>query len=188
MLLGLLLAFGGARAGHSVPHAPAITTITPAGGSLTVVWTAPTDTGNSAITAYDVRTIETDATDKADDKWDVVDDSWTSGDLTHTVTGLTADVEVDVQVRAVNTDGDGDWSATESEKPLIEAPSISSITAGDEALTVYWRAPGNIDDADITAYDLRYIETTASDKSDANWTEAEDATSGAVARRPGRPD
>ncbi len=180
MLLGLLLAFGGARAGHSVPHAPAITTITPAGGSLTVVWTAPTDTGNSAITAYDVRTIETDATDKADDKWDVVDDSWTSGDLTHTVTGLTADVEVDVQVRAVNTDGDGDWSATESEKPLIEAPSITSVTVGDTSLTLSWSAPTNIDDDDITAYDLRYIETAATDKADDKWSVIEAATSGAV--------
>ena len=179
VLLGLLLAFGGVRASHSVPHAPTISTSSPGGGSLTIVWTAPSDTGNSTITAYDVRSIQTDATDKADDKWDVVDDAWTAGDLTYTVSGLTADVEVDVQVRAVNTDGDGDWSVTESEKSLIEAPSITSITVGDASLTLYWSAPSNIDQADITAYDLRYIETAATDKTDANWSLVEAATSGA---------
>ena len=178
VLLGLLLAFGGVQAGHSVPHAPTITSITAGGGSLTVVWTAPSDTGNTAITAYDVRTIETDAADKADANWTVVDNAWTTGDLTYTVTGLAADVEIDVQVRAVNTDGDGDWSTTDTEKPLIGAPSIVLVTNGDEALTVYWSAPTNIDEADIKAYALRYIETAATDKSDANWTEVEDAPSG----------
>ena len=179
-MLGLLLAFGGVRASHSVPHAPAITTITPGGGSLTIVWTAPTDTGNSTITGYDVRSIETDATDKADDKWDVVDDAWTSGDLTYTVSGLTADVEYDLQVRAVNTDGDGDWSATEGEKPLIEAATITSVTVGDASLTLFWNAPTNIDEADITAYDLRYIETAETDKADDKWSVIAAATSGAV--------
>ena len=180
VLLGLLLAFGGVRAGHSVPHAPTITSITAGGGSVTVVWTAPSDTGNSAISAYDVQTIEAEATDKSADKWTVVDNAWTTGDLTYTVTGLAADVEFDVQVRAVNTDGDGDWSTTESEKPLIEAPSIVLVTNGDQALTVYWSAPTNIEATDITAYDLRYIETAATDKSDANWSVAEAATSGAL--------
>ena len=180
VLVGLLLAFGGVRASHSVPHAPTITSITPGGGSLTIVWTAPADTGNSTISAYDVRTTNTAATNKADDQWDVVDDASTSDNLTYTVTGLTADVEFDVQVRAVNADGDGDWSATESETPLIEGPTISSITVGDEALTVVWTAPSNIDAATITAYDLRYILTATTDQADANWSVVENIwTSGA---------
>ena len=177
MLLALRLAIGVVGASHAVPHAPSITSVSAGVGSLTIVWTAPSDTGSSAITAYDVRTIETAATDKADANWTEVDDAWTSGDLTHTVTGLTGGGEYDVQVRAVNTsgDGDGDWSATSTGTPQVGAPSISSVVAGDAALTVAWTAPSNSDAASIGAYDLRYIASAATDKADANWTEVDDA-------------
>ena len=80
MLLALRLAIGVVGASHAVPHAPSITSVSAGVGSLTIVWTAPSDTGSSAITAYDVRTIETAATDKADANWTEVDDAWTSGD------------------------------------------------------------------------------------------------------------
>ena len=43
-----------------------------------------------------------------------MDDAWTSGPLTYTITGLAGDTQYDVQVRAVNAVGDGLWSDTES--------------------------------------------------------------------------
>ena len=43
-----------------------------------------------------------------------MDDAWTSGPLTYTITGLAGDTEYDVQVRAVNAVGDGLWSDTEN--------------------------------------------------------------------------
>ena len=176
VLLGLRLAIGGVGASHSVPHAPSITSVSSGEGSLTVVWTAPSDTGNSAITAYDMRTIETEASDKSDANWAEVDDAWTSGDLTYTATGLTGGLEYDVQVRAVNTDGDGDWSVTSTGTPQVGVPSISSVVAGDTTLTVEWTAPGN---SSISAYDLRYIASDALDKADTNWMEVDNAwTSG----------
>ena len=99
--------------GHKpVPRAPTLDTLTPGGGSLAVAWTAPTSPGGSTITAYDVRYIETAATDKADANWTVVDDAWTTGSLTYTIAGLPENTEYDVQVRAVNATGDGAWSAT----------------------------------------------------------------------------
>ncbi len=89
------------------------------GLTLAVTWTAPSDTGSSAIEAYDVRYIETAATDKADANWTVEDDAWKSGDgaLSYTISGLTDSTEYDVQVRAVNANGAGDWSATETGTP-----------------------------------------------------------------------
>ena len=96
------------------PGAPAISVVTPGDGSLTVVWTAPGETGGSDITSYDLRYIESDAPDKADENWTVVDDAWTSGPLTYAITGLTGDTEYDAQVRAVNAAADGLWSGTES--------------------------------------------------------------------------
>ena len=116
LLVGLLLLVAGAvEAQTSVPGAPTINTVT-AGSSTTLVvtWTAPTSDGGSAITAYDVRHIET-ADDETDDaNWTVEDDAWTTGDgdLTYTIAALTESTQYDVQVRAVNTNGDGAWSST----------------------------------------------------------------------------
>ena len=99
---------------EDLPGAPVISAVTPGGGLLTVVWTAPEQTGGSGIASYDLRYIESRAPDKADEDWTVVDDAWTNGPLTYTVTGLTGNTEYDVQVRAVSATGDGLWSDTES--------------------------------------------------------------------------
>ena len=65
---------GAVEAQTSVPGAPTINTVTAgsntSGLTLVVTWTAPTSDGGSAITAYDVRHIET-----ADDETD--DANWT---------------------------------------------------------------------------------------------------------------
>ena len=117
--------------GHrSAPSAPTITTVTPTAiGSLTVAWQEPAHTGASAITAYDVRSIKT-ADDETDDaNWTVVDNAWTSGVLQYTIPGLDADVAYDIQVRAVNGDGDGAWSDTTAEKSSSDAPAFSEGTA-----------------------------------------------------------
>ena len=116
--------------GHrSTPGAPDLDSLTPGPNALTVAWQEPTNIGASAVTAYDVRYIKT-AEDETDDaNWTVVDDAWTAGNLTYTVTGLDDDVAYDVQVRAVNTQGDGVWSATASETPSSDAPYFPEGTA-----------------------------------------------------------
>ena len=99
----------------AVPGAPTVSSVADGGyGSLAVAWSAPVDNGGD-ITAYDVRHILSSATDKADDNWTVVDDAWTvdpGGALEYTIAGLTPGENHDVQVRAVNSDGDGGWSPT----------------------------------------------------------------------------
>ena len=89
------------------PGAPAITTPVTAGvDSLTVTWSAPSETGTSAVTAYDLRYIRTDADETDNANWTVVEDVWTgSGLLQYTLTDLTSGVRYDVQVRAVNSSG-----------------------------------------------------------------------------------
>ncbi len=47
------------------------------------------------------------------------------------------------------------------------APTISSTSATANTITVNWTAPA---DSGITSYDLRYIESSAGDKADNNWT------------------
>ena len=157
---------------QTVTDAPTINLITPGDGTLAVSWSAPSDTGGSAITSYDVRYIRSDALDKADDSWTVQDGIWSSGALEYTLSGLTNGVGYDVQVRAVNDAGDGPWSATATDTPRTTpgAPTIDVITPGNYALSITWSAPADDGGSAITSYDLRYIRSDATDKSDDSWT------------------
>ena len=160
--------------GHRTsPAAPAIDTVAAGGESLTVTWTAPADTGTSAITAYDLRSILTTADETVDANWTVLQDIWTtgSGDLSHVVTGLTGNAEYDVQVRGVNAGGDGLWSDAATGTPTTdEAPTIDSVTPGDRSIAIAWTAPTSTTLGTVTSYGLRYIRSDASNRADSNWT------------------
>ena len=117
--------------GHrSRPEPPAISAVDRGQRALTVLWTAPASEGASAVTSYDVRTIRSDATDKSDGRWTVVEGAWSAGSLTYTVTGLLDLTGYDVQVRAVNGKGAGGWSATTVQQTLPNrAPSpVGALT------------------------------------------------------------
>ena len=161
---------------QTVTDAPAVNLITPGDGALAVSWSAPSDTGGSAITSYDVRHIRSDALDKADDSWTVRDGIWTSGALEYTLSGLTNGVGYDVQLRAVNDAGDGPWSAIATDTPRTTpgAPTIDVVSPGNYALSITWSAPAEDGGSAITSYDLRYIRSDATDKADDNWTVRED--------------
>ena len=170
-LLCLMLALGYARA-QTTPAAPTIDSVTPGDTQLKVAWTAPA--GETGISAYDVRHIETSEDETDDSKWTVVDDAWTSGTLEYTISMLTNGTQYDVQVRAVNSNGDGAWSGTEVGTPALPAPTISSVRPDDRAMFVSWSAPSGITTG-IKAYDVRYIATSSDETVDSNWTVEEDA-------------
>ena len=122
-----------------MPGAPTIATqIVPGDASLTVAWAAPINTGSSAITAYDLRYIETGAADKSDANWTVVEDVWAagSGSLQYTLSGLTGGTQYEVQVRAVNAAGasaigtPATWGAIRSFSPP------SAALGGEVVVTV----------------------------------------------------
>ena len=137
---------------------------------LTVAWAAPDSDGGSAITAYDLRYIRSDALDRADDaNWT---EQGTAGALRYTLDSLINGVGYDVQARAVNAVGKGPWSPvrTGTAQTTPDAPTIDLVTPGDETLTVAWAAPDSDGGRDITSYDLRYIRSDAPNKADDNWT------------------
>ena len=174
-LLCLVLALGYASA-QTPPAAPTINFVSSGDSTLAVAWTPPV--GETGITAYDVRHIRSDATDKSDANWTVVDNAWTFGALGYFITGLTNGTEYDVQVRAVNSHGDGTWSATEVGTPALPAPAVDSVRADDRAVLVSWSARAGITTGittGVAAYDVRYIETSADETVDSNWTVEEDA-------------
>ena len=77
-------------------------------------WFEPSSTGTHTITAYDIQYRQ--GTSGA---WTLVEDVWETGDgdLEYTISSLMADVEYQVQVRAVSAAGDGAWSATGTGTP-----------------------------------------------------------------------
>ena len=151
------------------PGFPEIDTVTAGVRSATIEWTAPEITGNSAITSYDLRYRE----DELDPHWTVVQNIWTSGTLSYTLTGLEGGAKYDIQIRAKSGIRAGPWSQPESVEPTLSvptAPSIGDVMPGDRTLGVTWTPPSEAVGDEITSYDLRYILTSADETVDANWT------------------
>ena len=115
------------------PGRPAAPTVTASSNSLSVRWTAPGNTG-PAISDYDVqyRTTGGNFTD-----W-----PHTGTNTNTTITGLTANTRYEVQVRATNDEGTGDWSPSGSgttssvgaNNPdlIVESPSVDNNTLSPE--------------------------------------------------------
>ena len=55
-----------------------------------------------------------------------------------------------------------------------EASTISSVTSEMDSITISWATPLSDGGSDITAYDLRHIETDDDETVDPNWTVVED--------------
>ena len=136
------------------PGQPAAPTVSATAGSTTsldVTWTAPTNTG-PAIASYDLQYR-----------------AGTSGNFTNgpqTVTGtsaaigsLAADTSYEVQVRATNAEGDGDWSvAGTGRTTATSAPGaptgLSATASGTTAINLSWTAPGSTGGSAITGYKI----------------------------------
>ncbi|MYC72971.1 MAG: fibronectin type III domain-containing protein, partial [Gemmatimonadetes bacterium] len=92
----------------TVPGAPRNLTANVGDTELAVEWQSPADNGTSDITHYEIRW-STDTLDD-DDAWTVVTGGATG--RTHTITGLTNDTAVNIEVRAVSAAGNGTAATT----------------------------------------------------------------------------
>ena len=87
VIAGTLRSWGLTIYGHGfVPGAPEIGTVTPGGGTLEIDWNAPTDTGETAITSYDLRYIRDDVTDRGEGNWSVETGVGTPSNPSYTIT------------------------------------------------------------------------------------------------------
>ena len=109
------------------PSAILVTAVTDSSTSLTVSWTAPANDGKPAIESYDVRYRAGSSGDWTDGPEDVTT-------TTTTVSGLTADTEYEVQVRATNDEGDSDWSDPPGSGQTNMSTNIAP-TAADKTVT-----------------------------------------------------
>ena len=177
--VGTLKSWGLTIYGHGfIPGAPGIDTVTPGGGALAVEWNTPTVTGATAITSYELRYIRDDVTDRSDANWSLETGVGTLSNRRHTITGLEGGIKYEIQVRAHNSAGHGPWSEADAAEPTTttpSAPDITSITRGDRSLAVVWTAPTDNGGGAVTAYDVRYIETSADETVESNWTVRDNA-------------
>ena len=140
---------------------------------IDLAWTAPTDDGGAAITEYQYRysegtSVETSAV------WTDTDSTSTS----FTVTGLSKNTQYTFEVRAMNSEGSGTASGTDSattDSTEPNAPTALSATAdtvtasvNTASVSLAWTAPTDTGGADITEYQYRYIEGTTAG---GTWTD-----------------
>ena len=129
-------------ASSTVPYAPTAVVITPTNGGLSVAFTAGNN-GGSPITDYKY------STDNGS--------TFTSAGVTASpivITGLTNTSTYQVQIRAVNVNGDGAATSSVSGTPglVSSAPAITSIGVGNTQLSVNFTAPSSDGGSAITTY------------------------------------
>ncbi|WP_419933348.1 fibronectin type III domain-containing protein [Candidatus Poriferisodalis sp.] len=148
----------------SVPARPSTPTLEAGHQSLVVTWVAPADNG-MPITGYDVEYCT--GTCPATSTTDWIDAGDTGTDTRHEITGLNNDTAYKVRVRAINDlggtgQGEGPWSAsrTGTPKALPDAPSVSTLVAGERQITVTWTEPG-ANGTTINGYHVQFRACTA---------------------------
>jgi titin len=125
---------------------PAGVVATPTNGAITLTWSAPTDTGGSALTGYVVE----QSTDGGV--------TWTSAATTATpsttLTGLTNGTTYSYRVRANNSVGSGAASTVATTTPFTTPGSPRNVVAlsGDTEVVLSWSAPTNSGGSAITGY------------------------------------
>ena len=155
----------------ALPGAPTGLAATPSNARVSLSWTAPTSTGNSAITDYAIQYKAATAT-----AWTTFTDG-TSTATTAIVTGLTNGTEYDFRIRATNSDGTGSPSGIASTTPRTVSGAPTSLTATPDDTEVFlsWTAPADNGGAAITDYIVEYKAASAS-----QWSTFADGTSTAT--------
>lgn len=121
----------GVDVSSSMPCAPKISGGTEGTRAVSVSWLAPTDTGNSAVTGYEVSTSPSSNGCLA-----------TAPTTTCTVTGLSAGQTYEFSVRATNAVGASRPSVAYTGMPLgvPDTPTLTGATVGLTTLTPAWAA------------------------------------------------
>ncbi|MGI9256414.1 MAG: fibronectin type III domain-containing protein [Salinispira sp.] len=143
--------------------------LTASWAELDTIWNAVDDNEANAITAYNLRYSEVGS-----ENWTEITSGITG--TSHTITDLTNGDTYHVQVRAVNAQGTGGWSAFSTARPIakISVPAALTLLTLEKStmhITATWVAPTNDGGSPITAYDLRH-----SSDGGTTWTDVSGVT------------
>jgi titin len=136
------------------PAAPTGLTGTRGNQQVTLTWAAPVTVGGRPITDYVVQF----RTDVAGSTWQTFNDGLSSG-TTATVTGLTNGTAYRFQVAAVTEFAQGAYSpqsAAITPRTFATAPAITSVSAGDQSVTLQWATPVDNGGSAITGYAVEH--------------------------------
>ena len=133
------------------PAAPSVSATAGSTTSLDVTWTAPTNTG-PAIASYDLQYRAGTSGNFTDGPQNVTGTSAAIG-------SLAADTSYEVQVRATNAEGDGDWSvAGTGRTTATSAPGaptgLTATASGTTQINLSWSAPASTGGSAITGYKI----------------------------------
>ena len=133
------------------PGTPTVTAAAATPTSLSVSWTAPTNTG-PAITAYNLQYRKNNEVN-----WRAA--TYAGTDTRTTLTGLTSGTTYDVQVMAKNTEGDSPWSnsgsATTATNAVSAFTSASTFSVAENTTTVGTVVATDADSTDsVTGYEI----------------------------------
>ena len=131
------------------PAAPSVSSVANSTTSLSVTWTAPTNTG-PAIDDYNLRYRE-----GTSGPWIPSPQGMSVTGTSATITGLTASTSYQVQVQATNSDGNGPWSPSGSGQTNTAGNSAPTFPSSTASRSVAENSGGGIDvGAPVTATDI----------------------------------
>ena len=137
----------------TLPAAPTSLTADGGNGSATLTWSAPTNTGGSAITDYSIQYSSNGGT-----TWSTFSDSINSV-TSSVITGLTNGTTYTFRVAAINSVGTGSYSSTTTATPDNGVPSaVRSLAASTSygSATLSWSSPASDGGSAITRYRVVY--------------------------------
>ena len=141
--------YGPFTLGKTAPQVPVITSVVAGNGSMTVNFTAPYN-GGDAITGY--KYILNNSVDDAS--------AVTIGAVSNSfvISGLTNGTTYTVKMSAVNTMGTSAYSTVSSSvvpKTVPSAPTVTSVTPGNQQVVVEFSVPASNGGSEITQYKYR---------------------------------
>ena len=153
----------------SVPEPPAGLTLSEGNRSLSVSWSAPSNSGGADITDYEVRFCDNGTGCDTEDEW-IPHDHTGSGTAT-SIGELTNGNAYQVRVRAINSAGHSDWSQPAIATPVGPPglPVELTLSEGNRSLSVSWSAPSNSGGADITDYEVRFCDNGTGCDTEDEW-------------------
>ncbi len=136
--------------------------------SILLAWDRPETNGGARVTGYGIRVLGPN-----DNSWIIIERNTGTTTTTYTHTGLQPVTRYQYQVRAINREGEGEWSPRTSELPasaithVDTAGAPTGLTAravGTSRIDLSWNAPRYTGGVSIIGYRIE-----ASDDEGATW-------------------
>ena len=122
-----------------VPRAPSLTVRSSGATEIKLTWTKPDDRGS------DILRYQLQESDDGND-WDILSSNIPASDTEYVHDGLTGGTTKHYRIRAINGNGEGQWSSTRSARADAGAsgpPALTLDVKGENQIDLSWMVPAN---------------------------------------------